>query len=336
MTSPDQAELDHGGNLGAARLRFPHAPEPLVDLSTGINPHPYTLPPLPPEAFTRLPEPAAVEHLSTIAATSYGAPSAACVVPGPGTQILLPLVAALVPPGRALILGPTYTEHLRVAALVGHAANEVSELAQLAGANLAIVTNPNNPDGRLAASDSLLAIADELRRQNGILVVDEAFMDVGPDGASLAGAVERGNIVVLRSFGKFFGLAGLRLGFAIAAPRIAARLRSWLGPWAVSGAAIAVAQPALADRTWAGVMRSRLASEAMRLDELLDRSGLEVIGGTSLFRLVRTPAAAELYQSLGCAGIIVRSFPRQANWLRFALPPNEAAWTRLRAALAQR
>jgi cobalamin biosynthetic protein CobC len=256
------------------------------------------------------------------------------VVAAPGTQILLPLVAALVQPGRAAVLGPTYAEHIRVAALVGHDAQEVTDVAALKHADLAIVVNPNNPDGRTVGANVLLAIADELRSRGGLLVVDEAFMDVGPAGGSLGGDIARGNIVVLRSFGKFFGLAGLRLGFALAAPGIVSRIDAMLGPWAVAGPAIAVGEIALADATWVRAMRAQLDQEARRLDELLTNAGLEIVGGTSLFRLVRTRAASELFHHLGRAGIFVRRFSEQAMWLRFGLPNGEDAWARLRRALA--
>jgi cobalamin biosynthetic protein CobC len=252
-------------------------------------------------------------------------------VPAPGTQILLPLVAALVPPGRASVLAPTYAEHARVAALVGHRVAEVAALRQLAGADLAVVVNPNNPDGRIVARAELLAAAAELRSRGGVLVVDEAFMEVGPADTSLCRDVGLGNIIVLRSFGKFFGLAGLRLGFALAAPGTAARLKALLGPWAVSGAAIAVGETALGDRAWREATRARLAREAQRLDQLLAAAGLDVMGGTSLFRLVRTAAASELFLHLGRAGILVRRFEEQ---LRFGLPADEEAWHRLRTALA--
>jgi cobalamin biosynthetic protein CobC len=330
----DARPLAHGGDLGAARLLFPGAPEPFVDLSTGINPHAYPIPQLEPEAFRRLPEPAAVGRLRAVAAQAYGAPSAAAVVAAPGTQILLSHVAALVPAGRAAVLGPTYSEHARVARLVGHAVTEVADLEQLKGADLAIVTNPNNPDGRIVGREALLAVAKELRPRGGMLVVDEAFIDVGPAGASLGGDVTPGNIVVLRSFGKFFGLAGLRLGFALAAPEIAARLDASLGPWAVAGPAIAIGEAALADIAWAEATRALLAGEAARLDVLLTEAGLDLVGKTSLFRLVRTPAANELFHHLGRAGILVRRFAEQPTWLRFGLPTGDDAWGRLRAALA--
>jgi len=165
-------------------------------------------------------------------------------------------------------------------------------------------------------------------------VVDEAFMDVGPSDASLAGDVSGGNIVVLRSFGKFFGLAGVRLGFAIAAPELAMRLSALLGPWAVSGPALAIATKALADTHWIERTRGRLAKAARKLDEVLRASGLEIVGGTSLFRLVRTPEATALLNHLGRTGIWVRSFPDNGAWLRFGLPANGRQWQRLNAAMA--
>ena len=328
----DAAPIQHGGDLGRARLLFPGAPEPFIDLSTGINPYPYPIPQLPSDLFTRLPEPAALDRLADLAAQAYGAPSGAHVVPAPGTQILLPMVAALAPPGRAAVLGPTYAEHVRAAAQVGHRAEEVADPRGLRNVELAVVVNPNNPDGRVLPREALLACASDLSA-HGLLVVDEAFMDVGTGGLSLAGDVGRGNIVVLRSFGKFFGLAGLRLGFALAAPAHAARLRAGLGPWAVAGPALAIGAAALADETWAAAMRARLAQAALRLDELLAGAGLEVVGGTLLFRLVRTQAAPELFHHLGRAGILVRRFAQQAAWLRFGLPAGEPEWQRLAAAI---
>jgi cobalamin biosynthetic protein CobC len=326
--------VEHGGDLVAARRLFPRAPNPFVDLSTGINPNAYPLPPLPPALFARLPQPDAAERLASIAAAVYGAPAPACVIAAPGTQSLLALVAGLLPPGRAAILGPTYAEHARAAALAGHRVAEVTDISQLGAAGLAVVVHPNNPDGRMSSRDDLIALADTLRGHAGLLVVDEAFIEVAPPGMSLAGDLGRGNIVVLRSFGKFFGLAGLRLGFALAAPDIASRLRTALGPWAVSGPALAIGQAALADTAWIEATRAALAQAAQRLDALLVGAGLRIVGGTSLFRLVETPVAAALFDWLGNAGILVRRFTAQPSWLRFGLPANEPEWERLAYALA--
>ena len=335
MTYDPGGRLEHGGDLATARRLFPGAPQPFIDLSTGINPHPYPLPPLGANVFAQLPDSAAHLHLSAIAADTYGAPSAAHVVCAPGTQLLLPLVARLVPAGRAVILGPTYSEHVRAAAHAGHAVLDARNVQDLHGADLAVVVNPNNPDGRIIGKEELLALSDELNVRGGLLLVDEAFMDVGPPEASLAGEIDRGNIILLRSFGKFFGLAGLRLGFALAAPALATKLNASLGPWAVSSPAIAIAEQALADTTWIGVTRTRLASAAKKLDQLLADAAIHVIGGTSLFRLARTPRANALFQHLGTNGIIVRHFREHPTWLRFGIP-GEPHWDRLGLALAPR
>jgi cobalamin biosynthetic protein CobC len=324
--------IAHGGNLGEARRLFPDAPEPWVDLSTGINPFAYPVPPLAPELFQRLPEPDALSDLQTVSARSYGAMPAQ-VVAAPGTQILLPLLARLIPPGKAAVLTPTYAEHARAARLAGHQVSEVCSLADLASADLAVLVNPNNPDGRLIERESLLALADQMTARNGLLVVDEAFMDVGPEGASLADALYDRNLVILRSFGKFHGLAGIRLGFALANPTIADRLRDQLGPWIVSGPALAIGTAALADTAWAGYMRAKLIETAARLDALLTGVGLEIAGGTSLFRLARSEGAGPLWETLCRHGILTRKFDNLPHHLRFGLPGNEAAWGRLEEAL---
>lgn len=326
--------MPHGGDLAAARALFPGAPEPFIDLSTGINPYAYPLPDLPEALFTRLPGKEDLWRLADAAARAYRAPSRDHVVCAGGTQILLPLVGRLLPPGPASILGPTYAEHQRAAALAGHHAVEVRSIAPLADTQLAVLVNPNNPDGRIIAKSTLLDLADKLRRRDGILVVDEAFADVLPAEASLADATERPNVVVLRSFGKFFGLAGLRLGFALAAPRLARRLEAQLGPWAVSGPAIEIGTTALADTAWQDAMRVRLADAAQRLDGLLVGAGLDLVGGTSLYRLTRSADAAALFDHLGRAGIMVRRFGGDAARLRWGLPKDEPQWQRLSAALA--
>ena len=200
--------------------------------------------------------------------------------------------------------------------------------------DLAIVVNPNNPDGRIVGKSDLLRIADRLDQNRGVLVVDESFADVAPD-ISLAGETDRENIVVLRSFGKFYGLAGLRLGFAIASPALAGRLDAVLGPWAVAGPAIAIGQKALADSEWKRQALERLASDAKKLDELLIAAGLEIVGGTSLFRLTRSQDAGALFDRLGRAGILVRRFAEEPTWLRWGLPADDNAWQRLSAALGR-
>ena len=349
MTSPDpippklsaalnaapsaETPLKHGGDLGAARVLFPNAPEPIVDLSTGVNPHPYPIADVTREDFAHLPEPAAHARLTQLAAAFYGAPSADNVVAAPGSQILMALIADLKPQGRAGILGPTYAEHARMAALAGHEVAMAGTLAELCGASLAVVVNPNNPDGRLIARDDLLNLAAHQKAQGGLLVVDEAFMEVGPQGASVSGSVDSAPIIVLRSFGKFFGLAGLRLSFAVAGHDLARHLRARLGPWPVSGPALLIGSAAFADRPWIDSARTELSAASERLEALLGDAGLELVGQTDLFCLVRSTCAQEIFERLGEAGICVRRFDENQQHLRFGLPGTEMEWQRVKDAL---
>ena len=334
FTDAGKETLPHGGDLGVARRLFPGAPEPFIDLSTGINPCAYTLPRFSVGEFVRLPQHEALTTLAAAAAKSYGAPSAAHVVVAPGSQILLPLAANLLPPAGAAVVSPTYPEFARAAALVGHNVKNVQSIEQCGDANLIIVANPNNPDGRLLKRTHLLRVAQDLRRRGGLLVVDEAFMDVAPAGESLSADLAGGNVVVLRSFGKFFGLPGLRLGFALTAPPLARRLSAVLGPWPASTPALTLGVQALADTAWIERTRKNLARAATSLDAILAGAGLEIIGGTDLFRLVRSKAAPALFEHLGRAGIYVRAFTDNPTWLRFALPPDASARKRLKQALA--
>lgn len=337
-TAPGSAAgsaIVHGGRLLEARRLFPGASEPFVDLSTGINAIPYPVPILPSDVFTRLPEPEAVEALQAAAASAYGARSPAMVVAAPGTQVLINLLPRLLPQQEVAVLGPTYTEHAAAWRAAGSRVAEVARFKDLGEAPCAVLCNPNNPDGRRVASSALTGLADRLARRGGLMVVDEAFVDF-EDGVSIAPLLPHPAVVVLRSFGKAYGLAGIRLGFAIAEARTAELIRTALGPWAVSGPAIAIGCQALMDRNWAANAATRLEREAADLDRWLTTAGLRIVGGTRLFRLAEGTHAAVLFQQLGAAGILVRRFPVQPHWLRFGLPGRATEWDRLRVALRRR
>ena len=326
--------IEHGGNLGRARALFPDAPEPLIDLSTGINPNSYPHSPLPANAFSRLPDPEDLGRLKEAAARSYGAPSAAHVAAGPGTQILLPIVARLPKNGgKAAILSPTYAEHARAARLAGYDVREVNDPERLLEADLAVTVNPNNPTGRIVPRPQLLEIAAHLRGKGGLLVVDEAFHEVS-ESESVADAVDSGGLLVLRSFGKFYGMAGVRLGFAVSHPDLVARIEDELGPWSVSGPALHIGSEALADQEWTRTMRERLRRSAVRLDAVLEQRGISVAGGTSLFRFIRHADAQRLFDALGREGIFVRRFEDRPEELRLGLPADDQ-WERVKTALAK-
>ena len=198
---PAGEELEHGGRLCEARRLFPGAPEPFLDLSTGINPIAYPIGDVPHDAWARLPEPEAADDLQRAAAARYGAPDPAMVVAAPGTQILISLLPHLLPQTEVRVLGPTYGEHAAAWRHAGATVTEVERFEALRGARCAVLCNPNNPDGRRLPAPALLALADQLRARGGLLVVDEAFADFEP-GLSLAPSLPHPSVLILRSFGK--------------------------------------------------------------------------------------------------------------------------------------
>jgi len=332
MRADEPEAILHGGDLAAISRRHPDAPRPWIDLSTGINPIPYPVPTIPLASWARLPGKSEDDALRAAAAARYGVAEPDMIVAAPGTQALLQILPRLRPPTTVAVLAPTYEEHALCWRRCGHRVGLVDDLDALAGADVAIVVNPNNPTGRLLPRDALVSLAAQLRRRDGLLIVDEAFIDLDPADASLAADLPPATIV-LRSFGKVYGLAGVRLGFAIGPDDIVRRLRDELGPWAVSGPALTIGTTALADAAWLEQTRARMANDCLRIDELLSKAGCAIIGGTPLFRLVTSPHAPDIAELLARHGIHVRRFPAQRDWLRFGLPGHESGWQRLARAL---
>jgi len=326
--------LQHGGNLAAARRLYPRAPEPWIDLSTGINARAYPVGALSEASWRRLPEENAALALEEAARRAYGAPESACVVAAPGTQALIGLLPLLAPAKRVGILDFTYSEHELCWAGAGAQVETVDSLDALGGFDHAVIVNPNNPDGRLVPPPALLALAERLAARGGRLIVDEAFVDFLPPEASVAPLLPPSGMIVLRSFGKAYGLAGLRLGFALAGAAEAARMRRALGPWPVSGAAIEIGLRALGDALWRDEARARANQDAGRLDEILRAAGFTPAGGTPLFRWIRCADAHGAFRRLAGAGVLVRAFESQPQALRFGVPAEEAIWTELTRRLA--
>jgi cobalamin biosynthetic protein CobC len=321
----------HGGDLAGAEARWGRPAEGWLDLSTGINPWPYPLPDIAGEAWTRLPAAADDAELRRAAARRYRAPGPETVLPIAGSGAAIQLLPRLRPPGRVAVLGPTYPEHAASWRAAGHQVAEVPSPERVEDVDVAVVVNPNNPDGRLLPQPQLLALAEQLAARGGLLVVDEAFAD-SVRGGSILPALPPAT-VVLRSFGKFYGLAGLRLGFAIGRPEVLAPLAQALGPWSVSGPALAIGCGALADDPWADTTQARLAEASARLERILSGRGLAVAGGTPLFRLAECDDAHRLWHRLGTAGILTRAFRDRPRLLRFGLPAADADWDRLERAL---
>ncbi len=321
----------HGGDLSKASVRFGEPAEGWVDLSTGINPRPWWVEPAMLDGLDSLPDSARLNSLLTAAAVAYGAGDADCIVAAPGTQSLIQWLPRLRRTGRTAIVSPTYGEHAAAWKLAGHEVVEVGYLPAATDFDVVVVTRPNNPDGRSPDLADVAALARDMASKDGLLVVDEAFADL--DGSTSVAAQAQDGLIALRSFGKFYGLPGLRLGFAVCDPVTAKAITAALGPWPVSSLAADIGAAALADRSWQDQTRSWLADGARRLDILLTGAGLDIIGGTDLYRLASRKDAMKLYEQLGRAGIYVRPFPENPSWLRFGLPGTAEHWTRLEKAM---
>lgn len=317
----------HGGRLDAAMARFPDAERPWVDLSTGINPVAYPFSTVPGSDPRALPLASDLATLTRSAAAAFGMASGS-ITALPGSEIGLRLLDTIGLPGPTRVVVPSYGTY--IAAMPDAVSITIDDLARCSaqGGGTILLANPNNPDGRVVPPARLLAHARALGRGCGWLVIDEAFADADPASSILPLIEEDDPVLVFRSFGKFYGLAGIRLGFVCGPEAMIARLRQRLGDWPVSSAAIAIGTAAYADRAWQVETAQRLAVTAAELDAVLRRHGLDPIGDCSLFRLVKTPDAAAIFERLGRAGILTRPFDYAPTWLRFGLPRDAGALDR--------
>ncbi|MCJ8159665.1 aminotransferase class I/II-fold pyridoxal phosphate-dependent enzyme [Sphingomonas sp. LaA6.9] len=322
----------HGGRLAEAAIAFPDAPLPWIDLSTGINPHAWDASRAGPIDWRALPGESALNELEAAAAAHFGImPDHVCAVPG--SEMGLRLLASAGLPAPIRHVAPGYATHGALAA--GGAITAAALLEEARRGGTILLANPNNPDGRLWDTATLIEAASRLAAASGVLIIDEAFADVDPSigvWPSLPTALHR-HVIVMRSFGKFFGLAGLRLGFVCAVPDRLSVVRETLGSWPVSAGAIAIGTAAYRDHAWIAAMRARLEAEAHSLDVLLRAHDLEVHGACPLFRLVETPDAHLLFTRLARQGILTRPFDHASGWLRIGLPSDAVARARLDHAL---
>ena len=323
--------LEHGGRLLRAARRYGIAEAQWLDLSTGINPDGWPVPPVPPRAWQRLPEDD--DGLVEVARTYYGTPS---LLPVAGSQAAIQALPRLREPSRVGVLAPGYAEHAHAWRQAGHrvAGLPADQLQATADDfDVIVLIHPNNPGGDRFDRDALLRLHAGLAARGGWLVVDEAFMDAEP-GHSLCRFSDREGLVVLRSVGKFFGLAGARAGFVCAQPALLSLLRERLGPWTLTGPTRFVLRRALADTRWHAAARVALQQRSERLATLLSVYGLAPTAGCAFFQWRRDARAAELHEALAARGILTRLFEEPAS-LRFGLPLTDADFDRLEAALAE-
>lgn len=319
--------LEHGGRLRAAAAQYNIPLGDWLDLSTGINPHPWPVPTLPADCWQRLPEDN--DGLEAAAAAYYGN---ANLLPVAGSQAAIQWLPHLLPRAVVACHSPLYNEHPPAWQRAGHRLRQLpnASLSRLlsAATPYVLLCNPNNPTAEQHPYAATVDAAKQLKKRGGWLIVDEAFMDPTPENslAPLAGSEEAPNLIVLRSLGKFFGLAGLRVGFVFAAPDLLQKLADLLGPWSVAGPSRAAARLALANTEWQNAMRPQLHAAAQRLHDLLQPYG--EIKHTALFATLNTPDSETLHNFLAQHGILTRHFAAN-SLLRFGLPARESDWQRL-------
>ena len=325
--------LEHGGRLRRAAAQYGMGSAAWLDLSTGISPWSWIDErdiQIPRDAWRRLPEPD--DDLDAAAQAFYGA----AALPVAGTQVVIQTLPRLRAACRVGVTTPSYAEHAHCWRNAGHdvitlSADSID--AQIETLDVLVLVQPNNPDGRRVPREQLLEWQARLAVRKGWLLIDEAFIDAEPK-SSLATETHRPGLIVLRSLGKFFGLAGARAGFVLAHEMLRNALSEALGPWTLSGPTRHIASLALRDGDWHARQRIRLPDASRRLSSLLTGLQLAPQGGCALFQWVRTPHAASLHEALARQGILTRRFEDPSS-LRFGLPHGEAEWQRLRMALAQ-
>lgn len=322
--------LEHGGRLRRAARDYGIPLEQWLDLSTGISPFGWPVPDIPASAWRRLPEDD--DGLIEAARAYYEAPH---VLPVAGSQAAIQALPLLRAASRVGVIAPGYAEHAHAWQRAGHritAKTADALLADTASWDVLVLIHPNNPGGERFDIDALLQVHAELAKRGGWLVVDEAFIDVTPQH-SLCRYTDREGLIVLRSAGKFFGLAGARAGFVCASPAVLHALREQLGPWTLSGPSRYVLQQALADRPWQAQARARLLQTSERLAALLSVCAWHPTAGCGLFQWCRRDDAVQAHRALAQRGILTRLFEAPAS-LRFGLPPDDVAFERLNEALS--
>lgn len=321
--------LEHGGRLRKAALDYGIAEADWLDLSSGLAPWPFAVPQIPLRAWARLPE--TDDGLEQAACDYYGASQ---VLPVAGSQMAIQLLPRLRRAGKVGVLSPCYAEHAEAWRRSGYIVREVLEQEVeffLDSLDVLVVVNPNNPTGLSLTPARLLDWHARLAQRGGWLVVDEAFMDNTPQ-LSLASHTHQVGLIVLRSFGKFFGLAGVRLGFVLAERKLLRLLAEQVGPWAVSGPTRVLGQTCLQDTEAHTRQRIRSDEASERLALLLERYGFKPHGGCALFQWLITEQAQALHEFMARRGILLRIFTHNSS-LRFGLPANAAEEARLEQAL---
>ncbi|WP_339669078.1 threonine-phosphate decarboxylase [Dasania marina] len=300
--------LEHGGNLLQARQQYPDAQQPWLDLSTGISPWSWPVTDLPQACWQRLPEYS--DSFSRVVSNYYGVQG---LVPVAGSQQAIELLPQLLPPSTVAMPLWGYAEHRQAWQKAGHQLLTYNSYAHLLGlldqVEHVLVINPNNPTGELWDNTALQRLQQKVA---GYLIIDEAFID-SCSQTSMLQHVEQGSLIVLRSMGKFFGLAGMRVGFVYLPIELKARFEQRLLLWGLTAPSLYIAEQALSDSAWQIQQQQRIHNMQQAMQQLLaTRLPDFTIKPGPLFISVAGP-----YEKLRS---IKQQFAQQGIWLRIFAP----------------
>ena len=332
----------HGGDLTAASQQFGIAIDEWLDLSTGINPKAYPVGRIPEEIFHALPYPKRF-NLEAVARNYYGCKNLLCV---PGSQSAIELLPELRNRCRVAVPAVGYREHAWQWQKQGHELVSYADSEELDRVvdqvDVVVVINPNNPTAEQYPREQLLRWHQQLQSKAGWLIVDEAFADLYP-AISLADVSHLAGLIVLKSVGKFFGLAGIRLGFVLANQAITAQLYDQLGLWVVNGPGRYLASTALGDQQWQLAAKASIVNSQKRMHRLISNywpNSEITTAGLFLSLRFNDEVAQQYYQALASQGMLVRYWPpvdgSNCALLRVGLigENDEANWQRFEKALA--
>lgn len=322
---------EHGGNSDEAAQRYGLSRDQMCDLSTAISPIAYQMALPDSNAYQALPMAEDMAQLYAAARQYYKVPETAAICGGAGSQSLLSALPHLMAPRQVWCPEPTYNEHRYRWEKAGHKVSGAAKCPK--EARVIILVQPNNPTGRVWQHYEIAAYLSQMRACEGLLIIDEAFADVMPEISACAHTGEA-PLVILRSLGKFFGLAGLRVGFAIGAEGLIDRLADEIGPWPVSQPAMVVAKSALTDTRWQKAHLERLRAKAADMVAILAEAGFTITGHTPLFVTLSDHRIPAFHDYLARHGFWTRIYRSDPTMMRVGLLPDGPKQTEFETVLS--
>ena len=322
-----ELNIQHGGDIDLAIKKYGGQRADWIALSTGINRTSYPWQESVKVELRDLPSSKLLMGLEKAASRAYKVAEGTDTAAVQGAQQIISLLPTCLKNYNSVaILGPTYNEYEKAFKISGIKAETVSDVSKLSSSDIAIIVNPNNPTGKVIAEE----ILDDLSKKVRILIIDESFKMF-----SSRRIQKFDNVIQINSLGKFFGLAGVRLGFVSGPSDFIKSVRGMLGPWPVSSVAAEIGIIALNDKTWISEMEKILLEGSNVLHEACNTKNWKLVGKTNLFHTYATSNCVEVEEQFAAHYIWIRTFDYSKSWVRLGIPTSKYEWARVRQALNQ-